>query len=284
MDKRTRHGKPEPKPKKSLGQNFLRDARVTEQILDIADIVPDDPVLEIGPGTGALTEPMLHRGARVTAVEFDHDLVVRLQEHFRDSGNLSILEGNILDLDMSALLEQAGFVGNGYKVVANIPYYITAPIIRMLLSLPKHPETIVLMVQEEVADRLAAPPGKMSLISLLAQYYSTVRKETTVPKEAFFPIPKVDSAVVSLVPYRKYSDTEDRRIFRVARIGFAARRKTLSNNLSAGFRVSRKTVEAVLAGLGLDPRVRAQELSVEDWIALVDRMDALARPGNGTDS
>lgn len=263
------------KAKKSLGQNFLRDESVAERILDIAEVTKDDDIFEIGPGTGALTERMLGRGGRVTAVEFDHGLVLRLNEHFRDSEQLSVLEGNILDFDMGGLLDQVGFEDRRYKVVANIPYYITAPIIRMLLSLRVRPGVIVLMVQDEVADRLATPPGGMSLLSLLAQYYATVRKEFVVSKEAFFPVPKIDSAVVSLRPYRAYSPEDDRRIFRVARAGFAARRKTLANNLSSSFRIPRKAVEGALTDLALDPLVRAQELSVEDWIALVDRMEAI---------
>lgn len=265
------------KPKKSLGQNFLRDAAVAERILDIAEVTADDDIFEIGPGTGALTERMLGRGARVTAVEFDHDLVLRLNEHFRESEQLSLLEGNILDFDMNGLLDQVGFADRRYKVVANIPYYITAPIVRMLLSLRVRPGVIVLMVQDEVADRLASPPGGMSLLSLLAQYYSTVRKEFVVSKGAFFPIPKVDSAIVSLRPYRHYSEDGDKRIFRMARAGFAARRKTLANNLSSSFRIPRKVVEEALTDLALDPLVRAQELSVEDWIALADRMEESCR-------
>ncbi len=265
------------KAKKSLGQNFLMDIRVVRQILDIAAVGESDRIFEIGPGTGALTGPLIDRGARVIAAELDHALVERLSVRFRESERLSLLEGNILDMDMDALLAQSGFADRGYKVVANIPYYITAPIIRMLLSLRTRPERIVLMVQEEVADRLAAPAGKMSLLSLLAQYYATVRKELRVPKESFEPVPKVDSAVISLLPYRQYDETEDRRIFRIARAGFAARRKTLANNLSSSFRLPRKGVESVLVDMGLDTRIRAQELSVEEWIALVDRVEKLER-------
>ena len=263
------------KAKKSLGQNFLTDKRVVAQILDVAEVGEGDRVFEIGPGMGALTEPLLDRGATVTAAELDERLVERLTARFRESEHFSILEGNILDMDMDALLVQSDFADRGYKVVANIPYYITAPIIRMLLSLYARPEWIVLMVQEEVAERLTAPPGKMSLLSLLAQYYASVRKELRVPRESFEPVPNVDSAVVSLFPYRAYSESEDRRIFRIARAGFAARRKTLANNLSSSFRIPRKEIEGLLSGVRLDARVRAQELSVEEWIELADRIDVL---------
>ncbi len=258
--------------KKSLGQNFLRDADVIDAISAIAELGPEDRVLEIGPGTGALTARLLTSVASVTAVELDHEMVLRLGETFRDSDGCSLLEGNILDMDLGAFLVQAGFEDGGYKVVANIPYYITAPIIRMLLSLRIRPECIVLMVQAEVAERLASPPGRMSLLSLMAQYYADVSKELFVPRTAFYPEPKVDSAVVRLIPKRPFSDEADRDLFRTARAGFAARRKTLANNLSSTFRIPRPEVESVLTDLGLDSRVRAQELSVEEWMTLSDRI------------
>lgn len=260
------------KAKKSLGQNFLRDTDVIERILRIAEIGPEDHILEIGPGTGALTGYLLSRAASVTAVELDHDLVLWLGETFRDSKGLSLLEGNILEMDLAAYLRDARFESGGYKIVANIPYYITAPIIRLLLSLPLMPKSIVLMVQEEVADRLTAPPGGMSLLSLSAQYYAAVTKELIVPKTAFDPVPKVDSAVVRLVPKRKFSAESDRSLFRVARAGFAARRKTLANNLSSSFRVPRKDIGKMLVTLGLSPMSRAQELSVDDWVGLAERV------------
>ncbi|NTW13658.1 MAG: ribosomal RNA small subunit methyltransferase A [Candidatus Moranbacteria bacterium] len=256
------------KAKKSLGQNFLQDVNVVEGVLDIGNIGSGDPVFEIGPGTGALTGPLLSRGAKVKAIELDHDLAERLSETFRDSSDIELIEGNILDMDMDGFLLRTGLADHGYKVIANIPYYITAPIIRKLLSLSIRPERIVLMVQEEVADRLAAPPGKMSLISLMAQFYATVTKELDVPKSAFVPAPKVDSAVVKLVPKRVFSKEGDRNLFRIARAGFSARRKTLANNLSSSLHFPRKNIESMLSSLGLDIRVRAQELSVDDWLAL----------------
>lgn len=262
-----------PKAKKSLGQNFLHDPDIVVNILDVAGIADGDRVLEIGPGTGALTGPMLRRGASVAAIELDHLLFGRLLETFGDERGCLLFEGNILDTDLDAFLSDAGFPDGGFKVVANIPYYITAPIIRKLLSLSVRPERIVLMVQDEVADRLAAPPGSMSLLSLMAQYYADVTKEVSVPKTAFSPEPKVDSAVVMLVPKRPFSKEGDRRFFGLARAGFAARRKTLANNLSSGLHVPRKEVERFLSDLSLDTRIRAQELSVTDWSALADRAD-----------
>ncbi len=251
--------------KKSLGQNFLQDTEVIERIFEVAEVAPTDWVLEIGPGTGVLTFCLSDKVEKLLAIEIDHQLVERLQRHFVDSKSVSILEGNILDVNLKELLGAAGFVEHPYKIIANIPYYITAPIIRTLLSLPYQPLSLTLMVQDEVADRLAAQPGDMSLLSLMAQYYATVEKKFVVPKEAFDPVPNVDSAVIRIVPRRAYDPEEDRKIFRLARAGFAARRKTLANNLSSSLAVPKGIVEEKLKALGLRSDIRAQALSADDW-------------------
>ena len=142
------------KAKKSLGQNFLKDEGIIEQILTTALVGPEDHVFEVGPGTGALTQRLVERARHVVAVELDHVLVERLQQHFEKSDGVSILEGNVLDMNLNAVLEHAGCEGGKYKVVANIPYYITAPIIRTLLSLELQPKSLTLMVQKEVAERM----------------------------------------------------------------------------------------------------------------------------------
>ncbi len=254
--------------KKSLGQNFLNDAEVIEQIFEAAGLVKTDHVLEIGPGTGAMTFRLSDRVEKLVAIELDHQLVERLQQHFIDSKSVSILEGNILDVHLEELLHSVGFADHPYKIVANIPYYITAPIIRTLLSLEHQPLSMTLMVQNEVADRLSAKPGDMSLLSMMAQYYAEVEKKFVVPKEAFDPIPKVDSAIVHITPRRPYDPEEDRKVFRLARAGFAARRKTLANNLATSLSVPREEIERGLESVGLRKDIRAQALSVADWEAL----------------
>lgn len=256
------------KAKKYLGQNFLRDDLVIEQILFVARVKEGDRVLEIGPGTGILTEALAKTGARVTAIEFDHDLIAPLNERFIESENVSLLEGNILDIHLAELLANLGYEHRQYKIVANIPYYITAPIIRTLLSLAVQPESMTLMVQDEVADRLSAKPGDMSILSLMAQYYAIVEKKFFVKKECFDPVPKVDSAVIQVIPTRDYDQEEDRKFFRVARAGFSARRKTLVNNLMNSFHLSRPEVDEMITSMRLLPTVRAQELSIEQWIRL----------------
>lgn len=262
----------EVKAKKSLGQNFLQDEQIIEEILRVAEIGPEDSVFEIGPGTGALTKRLAERAKRVVAIELDHQLVIRLQEHFERSEGVSILEGNILDINLNEMLEQSDFAAHQYKVVANIPYYITAPIIRTLLSLKFQPKSLTLMVQKEVAERLTAEPGAISLISLMAQYYSNARVAFLVSREAFDPMPEVESAVVHLVPRRAFDPEVDRKVFRIARSGFAARRKTLTNNLSSSLGVERSVVEKALAERGLRLDIRAQALSVADWEYLAEKL------------
>ncbi|HLC95075.1 MAG TPA: 16S rRNA (adenine(1518)-N(6)/adenine(1519)-N(6))-dimethyltransferase RsmA [Patescibacteria group bacterium] len=259
------------KAKKELGQNFLQDKNVIEKIFVAADVQPTDWILEIGPGTGALTSQLEKRVAKVFAIELDEELVSRLQQQFVDSQSVSILEGNILDINLKEVLETYGFSEHPYKIIANIPYYITAPIIRTLLSLAYQPLSLTLMVQNEVADRLAAAPGDMSLLSVMAQYYATVTKKFVVPKEAFAPMPKVESAVIHIVPKRAYDQEADRKIFRVVRAGFAARRKTLANNLASSFSLPRETVVAILQKIGVRIDIRAQALSINDW----ERLSAL---------
>lgn len=251
--------------KKSLGQNFLKDEEIIERIFSVAEVASSDWVFEIGPGTGILTFRLADQVEKLLAIELDHQLVTHLQEQFIASKNVSILEGNVLDVDLKELLETSGFSEHPYKIIANIPYYITAPIIRTLLSLKYQPASMTLMVQDAVADRLTAEPGGMSLLSLMAQYYATVEKKFFVPKEAFEPVPKVNSAVIQIIPRRAYDPEEDRKVFRLARAGFSARRKTLVNNLSSSLSVSKEVVEEKLIELGLRVDIRAQALSVSDW-------------------
>jgi 16S rRNA (adenine1518-N6/adenine1519-N6)-dimethyltransferase len=213
---------------------------------------------------------------KLTAIELDHALVVRLQEEFIRSGHVSILEGNILEIEQRELLETTGYAEHGYKLVANIPYYITAPIIKTFLTVSGQPKLLVLMVQKEVAERLQAPAGETSLLSVMAQYYADVEYMFTVPREAFTPPPKVESAVVRLRPKRVSNETADRKFFRVVRIGFAARRKTLLNNLMNGLHRDREETEAVLRACGFRPDIRAQALSVFDWEELVGNLEKRA--------
>lgn len=258
------------KAKKSLGQNFLRDRTIIERIVSAAGVQRADRIFEIGPGTGALTQALSGTGASVLAIEIDSRLVERLNEIFVQSESVSILEGNILDMNLEELLIHAGYEYQSYKVVANIPYYITAPIIRTLLSLRSQASLIILMVQNEVAERIVAKPGNMSILSVMVQYYAEAEKCFFVPRTAFDPVPAVDSAVVKLTPKRRFQASEDRHVFRVVRAGFSARRKTLANNLTNAFHLDRVRIEQLFSALGIGPMIRAQELSVAEWRALAD--------------
>ncbi len=257
--------------KKSLGQNFLKDESVIEEIFTVANVGAQDWVFEIGPGTGALTHKLVGRIEKYLAIEVDYELATGLRKQFIDSKKVTIIDGNILDVYLEKILQENGYRDHPYKIIANIPYYITAPIIRTLLALSSQPYSMTLMVQDEVATRLAALPGSMSLLSLMAQYYAVVEKNFFVPKESFDPVPKVNSAVITLVPKRAYNPEEDKALFRIARAGFSARRKTLANNLATSFSIDRNVIVLLLQTIGLPGDVRAQALSVHDWEELTQR-------------
>lgn len=253
------------RPKKSLGQNFLVDPTHRARIVDAADLTVDDTVLEIGPGPGVLTELIAAAAGRVIAVELDDRLVPFLQERFAAQPNVTIIHGDILRSDPDALAE-----GRPYKVVANLPYYITSAAIRHLLEAKSAPEVLVLTVQKEVGERMVAQPPNMSLLALGVQFYCTGRIVAKVPAGAFYPVPKVDSAVVRLdrrsTPVAE--DVDAGRFFAVARAGFSQPRKQLRNSLASGLQMAPVDVECWLASAGIDPKRRAETLSLAEWAAL----------------
>lgn len=255
------------KAKKSLGQNFLREERYIEDIIQEAKI-DNEVVLEIGPGLGALTFPLTEKAKTVIAIETDprfKEILLR-----ENKTNLTLIDGDILDIDADTLLREQNIQSGEYSVVANIPYYITAPIIRKLLGLRVQPRQIILMVQDEVALRLVAKPGAMSLLSVMAQYNAQVTKLFFVPKEAFDPEPKVNSAVIKIVPEKIIDFQEEKQFFRIVKAGFQAKRKTLVNNLMGITGRSRENLEGTLETLGLRKDIRAQALSLQDWRNLVE--------------
>ena len=259
------------KAKKSLGQNFLKDEAVLERIVASASVDSTDWVVEIGPGTGALTRVLSEKAQKVIALELDRDLIPDLLKQFPLSSNVSIVEQDIIRAEMAEMLHVHGLrEGHPYKVVANIPYYITAPIIQYLLQLPTPPETIVLMIQKEVAERITAKPGSLSILGVSVQYYADPELLFMVSKTAFEPVPKVDSAVVLLKPKRKLDKEKDKPFFRMVKAGFSARRKTLVNNLASGLHLPKEEVSEKLVRLGFDPNIRAQALSVADWERVVE--------------
>jgi len=265
------------KAKKSLGQNFLKDAEVLGRIIRAANLSADDVVVEIGPGEGALTELLAGVCKKVIAIELDDRLIEPLHTKFVGNKNVEIIHDDILKLNLPALMEKelkdAGVTS--YKVVANIPYYITAPIIRLFLETKIPPSEVMFMVQKEVAERICAKAGEMSILAVSVQYYARALFLFTVFKESFFPVPKVDSAIIHISRNTKdgeHSTEEVKKFFRVVKSGFSAKRKTLINNLANSLQIDKKEIENKLGSIGFSPSVRAQELGVEDWKKLAERL------------
>ena len=275
-------------PKKGLGQNFLVDPSHRARIVAAADLTFDDTVLEVGPGPGVLTELIAQQAGRVVAVELDDRLIPILRERFADQPHVVVVHGDILEADVGALIGESANrriseSANGgsrntqyairntpYKVIANLPYYITSAAIRHLLESVPPPELLVLTVQREVAERMVASPPDMSLLALGVQFYATARVVERIPAGAFYPKPKVDSAVVRLErrPEPVVSGVTAEAFFRAARAGFSQPRKQLRNSLAAGLAVPPATAEARLTSAGIAPQRRAETLTLAEWGAL----------------
>lgn len=260
----------------SLSQNFLADVGVLERILAEADPGPGRAVLEIGPGLGVLTRGLLAAGAAVTAVEVDPGLADYLRTALAAeiaAGQLTLVEGDALDQDLARL------VAPPYDVVANLPYHITSPVLHRLLGGTPQPRRLVLMVQREVAERISARPGAMSYLSVFVQYHARARVAARVPREAFEPQPKVESAVLVLEPYapdERPGRIDEERLWRVVQAGFRERRKMLHNVLRRQLPAEAARVGTALAQTGIAPDRRPQTLGVGEWIALAEALGAPA--------
>jgi 16S rRNA (adenine1518-N6/adenine1519-N6)-dimethyltransferase len=259
------------RPSKGLGQNFLRDGHALEAIVSAADISPQDTVLEIGPGLGNLTRYLALSARSVTAVELDRKLIPALESILSPYKNVRIVQGDILKIDPSTLMEE-----DGYLVVANIPYYITSAVIRHLLEAGQRPKRLVLTVQKEVAERICALEGKMNLLALSVQVYGSPAIAAEIPAAAFYPAPKVDSAVlcVELYPQPLIPVPRLEVFFQLIKAGFSQKRKTLRNALSGGLRISTDEAEELLASAGIDPKRRAETVNLEEWGELTRRYTA----------
>lgn len=263
------------KPQKKLGQHFLLNDKILSDISDCAELSPNDHVVEVGPGFGMLTRHLLDRAGFVVAVEYDGSMIPILSDIFKENDRLIIVEENILDLSNRQLCEFFDMPGlSSYKVVANIPYNITALLMRKFTEQSPIPSLCVFLVQKEVAKRICAPSGELSVLGVAVQFYMEVEYFFEVPAKEFEPAPAVDSAVIRLRPHSRYSElltssgVDISTFFRVVRMGFSAKRKQLHNNLSAGLRCSSDDIKMILSATGLSATVRAQELSIDDWIAL----------------
>ncbi|QHN43082.1 ribosomal RNA small subunit methyltransferase A [Candidatus Mycosynbacter amalyticus] len=256
--------------KKSLGQHWLHDRFVLDHIADEANVNMQDTVLEVGPGLGTLTSILLGRAEQVIAVEFDPDLARKLPGQFPGK-NLEVVHSDILAYDTRDLPA-------GYKVVANVPYYITSKIIQKFMTEDNQPSVVTLLIQKEVAERVAARPGDMSILAVSAQLYADVSLGDVVPAELFTPPPKVDSQVVTLRTKQLTlpDGVDEKLLFRVVKAGFSAKRKKLRSSLSGGLGMAKDNVDTLLAGVDISPDERAESLSVEDWKRLAEAYRAAA--------
>ena len=252
--------------KKRLGQNFLLEKRVTSKILKAAELSRKDMVLEIGPGIGTLTKELAKNAGKVVAVEKDPAMVEILKETIKDLADVEVIRGDILSLSRSSFAKLDR--DKEYKVVANLPYYITSPVIRMFLETDKKPELMVFMVQKEVAQRICARPPDMNLLAVSIQFYAEPKIVSFVRKGSFWPQPKVDSAIVKLVPNKEKSKLAPAKFFRVVKAGFKQPRKQLHNNLSLGLKLSKQAVETWLRQANISPTQRAETLCLKDWVSL----------------
>ena len=255
-------------PEKSLGQHFLIDDEALRLILSAAELNPDDVIIEVGPGLGALTEELAKRSGRVIAIEIDARLCHILTETLAMFANVSIINADILKVDLSQLPH--GRESNAlprYKMVANLPYYITSPIIRHFLEASSKPALMVVTVQKEVGEAIAAKPGSMSLLSIGVQFYAKPTIIGYIPTGGFYPSPRVESAILRLdiLPQPAVEVADRDEFFRVVRSGFITRRKQLHNALSRGLGISPKDAIALLEEAGVEPQRRAQSLALPEW-------------------
>jgi 16S rRNA (adenine1518-N6/adenine1519-N6)-dimethyltransferase len=250
--------------RRSLSQNHLADGQVVERIVEAAQIRPGERILEVGPGLGVLTAALLHAGALVTAVELDDRLADHLAERFQDDAGLELRRADVLDIPTADL------VSPPWALVANVPYHITSPILHHVLGNEPRPVRFVLMVQREVADRIAAPPGGMSYLSVFVQYHARVEVAFVVPAAAFEPAPAVDSAVlVGHSRPRALAPAAEEELWRLVQAGFRERRKMLHNVLVRQLgSVPRERIDAALAACGIAPERRPQTLAVAEWMSL----------------
>lgn len=266
------------KPARSKGQNFLIEEKIYDDIAAAADLKPDDAVLEVGPGLGFLTAKLAKKAGQVIAVELDDKLaeVLRVGLVAQEINNVEVVNEDVLDVKIQPPLFPPCQKGSGsFKVVANLPYNITSIFLRRFLEAEIKPELMVLMLQKEVAERVTANSGKMSLLGVSVQVYAKPEIAQIVGKENFWPEPEVGSAIVKITPRPNPLITpspeginREKDFFRLVKFGFSAKRKMLKNNLAAGFKISQSEAEDKIIKAGFNPKIRAQELSVDDWLKL----------------
>lgn len=251
-------------PRKSLGQNFLVDDGMAQHIVAAAEVQPDDIVIEIGPGAGALTRHLARQARRVIAIELDRNLIPVLHAELKDYPNLTIVQADALEVDFAAQLQAVGAaVDAPMRFVGNLPYYITSAVIRRMLESGLNVRNITLTVQLEVAQRIVAQPGDMSMLSVSVQFYGKPELIMRLSPAAFYPQPEVESAVVRITPVPRNADPT--AVFTLAKAGFAQRRKQLRNTIAVGLQITKDASDTLLVSAGVNPERRAETLSMAEW-------------------
>lgn len=251
---------------KGLSQNFLVDRIALDKIVEAAEIKPEEQIVEIGPGVGTLTQELINKPNHVTSIELDPKLAALLTNNYSTSENFKLIGADVLRTNIEEIVGS-----NKYKVVANIPYAITSKIIKLFLTQKNKPESLVMLVQKEVAQRICAKPGDMSTLAISVQLYGEPEIVDIVKAECFFPAPKVDSAILRIKIQEsniKINGEEEKAFFRSVNIGFSSRRKKLLNNLSSGYHLDRKIVSDIMEKVGINEGARAQELTILQWLEL----------------
>lgn len=254
-------------PNHLLGQNFLIDKNILEKILAAGEIKNSDSILEIGPGLGFLTSALAQRAGRILAVEKDKNFVEILKKEFKDAKNVEIIQGDILQL-FDQTIKQL----NDYKIIANIPYYLTSRLIKNLLETKNRPQKIVLTIQKEVAQRICAAPPKMSLLALSVQFYAEPKIISYVSKKSFWPPPKIDSAILKITPFKENRKIPAEKFFKLIHAGFSAPRKQIFGNLKKKLEIPTNKILEALKDSGIEPNQRAESLSMEDWFQLIENL------------
>ena len=261
------------KARKGLGQHFLVDDEVLEVILAAAGLTPDDTVIEVGPGLGVLTKELAGQAGWVIAIELDNKLAAVLKKTLAPFENVVILNEDILGTEPATLLQgrAPSFPPelNSYKVVANLPYYITSPVLRHFLEASVKPEVMIVMVQKEVAEAIVAEPGQRSVLSISVQYYGRPSIVTGVPAASFYPRPEVDSAILKIDVYpRPAVEVDEEGFFKLVRAGFTASRKQVANSLAQGLSLPKADILSLLEKAGIEPQRRAETFTLEEWAQL----------------
>lgn len=257
------------KPKKFLGQNFLINEKFLEKIISTAEIKKSDSILEIGAGFGNLTEKLIKKNPKnITALEKDTELVKILRNKFKGINNLKIINKDVLNFSPTKFFNE-----NNYKVIGNPPYYLTSKLLRIIFEKWPKPKLIVFTLQKEVAERIITKPPKMNILALSVQFFSKPKIIAKISKENFWPIPKVDSAIIRLIPFEKEPVNDKDNLFKIIKTGFSSKRKFLINNLSKKLTLEKERFLKIFKKLSLDQKIRAENLSLVDWINLTKEID-----------